>query len=161
MSIVVPCFNGWRYTNACLRALAANWDAAIPAEVIVVDDASTDQTAELLAACSGITVLRNDANQGFVGSANRGAQAARGRYVHFLNNDAFVDEGWLAPLVRLLEDDDSIGAVVSQLRYPDGTLYEAGAIIWQDGRGSNYGRGQSPKDERYRYVRDVDYGSAA
>ena len=53
-----------------------------------------------------------------------------------------------------------MGAVVSQLRYPDDTLAEAGGAIWRDGRGSNYGRGDAPADWRYATARSVDYGSA-
>ncbi|HVA33983.1 MAG TPA: glycosyltransferase [Candidatus Baltobacteraceae bacterium] len=161
VSIVVPAFDRWQYTNACLRALARVWDLDVPAEVIVVDDASTDATAELLAACSGIRVVRNERNGGFVAAVNAGAAAARGAYVHFLNNDTIVAPGWLRPLVARLASDERIAAAVSQLRYPDDTLAEAGGIIWSDGRGSNYGRGDSPHDWRYETARDVDYGSAA
>jgi O-antigen biosynthesis protein len=161
VSIIIPCFNQWRHTNACLLALAATWDATIAAEVIVVDDGSSDATQRLLALCSGIRAVRRDDNGGFIAACNSGAAQARGRYLHFLNNDALVGESWLRPLVDAFERDDRTGAVVSQLRYFDETLSEAGGVIWQDGRGSNYGRGGSPADSGYRYVRDVDYGSGA
>jgi GT2 family glycosyltransferase len=161
VSVIVPAFNRWHYTNAALRALAASRDPAIEMEVIVVDDGSTDPTAELLAACDGVRTIRLDRNGGFVAASNAGAAAARGRYLHFLNNDAIVTPGWLAPLVETLELNASVAAAVSQLRYADGTLAEAGGVIWRDGRGSNYGRGDSPGDWRYASARDVDYGSAA
>ncbi|HZZ00681.1 MAG TPA: glycosyltransferase, partial [Candidatus Baltobacteraceae bacterium] len=161
VSVVVPAFNRWQYTSAALRALAAACDPAIAMEIIVVDDASTDETPELLAACEGVRTIRLERNGGFGAACNAGAAAARGTYLHFLNNDAFVTPGWLAPLVETFERDASIAAVVSQLRYADGTLAEAGGVMWRDGRGSNYGRGDSPDDWRYASARDVDYGSAA
>ena len=54
VSIVIPAFNHWRYTNACLRAIAAAHDPTIATEIVVVDDGSTDRTVELLQACTGI-----------------------------------------------------------------------------------------------------------
>lgn len=161
VSVIVPAFNCWQYTNAALRALASAIDASIPMEIVVVDDGSTDETPHLLAACSGLRVVTLERNSGFVAASNAGAAAARGTYLHFLNNDAIVATDWLAPLVETLEHDASIAAAVSQLRYADGTLAEAGGVIWRDGRGSNYGRGDSPDDWRYASARDVDYGSAA
>jgi len=161
VSVIVPAFNRWQYTNAALRALASAYDPAIPIEVIVVDDASTDETRQLLASCEGVRTIRLERNGGFGAACNAGAATARGRYVYFLNNDAICTPGWLAPLVETLERDAGIVAAVSQLRYADGTLAEAGGVIWRDGRGSNYGRGDSPDDWRYASARDVDYGSAA
>ncbi len=160
MSIVVAAYGRWPYTNACLRALARTLDG-VPVEVIVVDDASTDRTAEMLAGCAGVRVVRRERNGGFVAAANDGAAAARGTFVHFLNNDTIVAPGWLQPLLDAFETGGRVAAVASQLRYPDDTLAEAGAILWNDGRGTNYGRGESPGDWRFLSLREIDYGSAA
>lgn len=161
VSIVVPCFDRWEYTNRCLLALAACWDEDIPAEVLVVDDGSADETNALLERSSGIRVIRNPVNVGFVGAANAGAREAHGRFLHFLNNDTIVTEGWMRPLLETFARDDRIAGVSSQLRHPNDDLAEAGSVIWRDAQGSNYGRDGSPHDWRYRYVRDIDYGSAA
>jgi GT2 family glycosyltransferase/glycosyltransferase involved in cell wall biosynthesis len=161
VSIVIPVFNQWRYTNACLRTLASARDPAVATEVIVVDDGSTDRSQELLALCTGIRLVHLESNRGFVAACNTGARAARGTYLYFLNNDAFVTKGWIRPLLDAFLTDPNVGAAVSQLRYPDDTISEAGGVIWSDGRGSNYGRGGSPRDWRYCSPRDVDYGSAA
>ncbi|MBV8373455.1 MAG: glycosyltransferase, partial [Candidatus Eremiobacteraeota bacterium] len=160
VSVVIPVFNGWRYTNACLRALAACDDPATAMQVVVVDDASTDRTTELLALCSGIDVVRLERNAGFAAACNAGAAAARAPFVHFLNNDTIVTPGWLRTLVDAFEDR-SVGAAVSQLRFPTERVAEAGGVIWNDGRGSNYGRARSPRNWRYCSRRAVDYGSAA
>ena len=161
VSVIVPAFNGWRHTNACLKALAATYDANVPTEIVIVDDASEDRTQELLDACSGIRTVRLEHNSGFAAACNAGARAARGTFLHFLNNDAFVTEGWERALLDTFAQDERIAAVVSQLRRPSGLLSEAGGVIWRDGQGWNYGRGGSPRDWPYRSVRDVDYGSAA
>lgn len=160
VSIVIPVFNERQCVNACLLVLRRAW-GPIPAEVIVVDDASTDDTPSLLQACSGIRVVRRERNGGFATACNSGAAVARGRYLHFLNSDALVTRGWLEPLCERLDRDRDTGAVVSQLRNTDGTIAEAGAIVWSDGQATNYGRGASPGDPRYDGPRDVDYGSAA
>lgn len=160
VSVIVPVHDGWRYTNGCLKALAGARDPNVPTEVIVVDDASEDATPDLLAACDGVRLVRFDRNAGFGAACNAGAVVARGTFLHFLNNDAFVTEGWLQPLLDALSGED-VAAAVSQLRAPGGRLSEAGGVIWRDGQGWNYGRGDSSNDWRYRSVRDVDYGSAA
>lgn len=161
VSVIIPAFNRWRYTNSCLKALAAADDPSIATEIVVVDDASTDRTAELLAACRGVRVVRLERNGGFGPACNAGAASARGTYLHFLNNDALVTDGWETPLVERFAQDARVAAAVSQLRDPAGRISEAGGIIWSDGQGWNYGRGDSARDWRYRSPREVDYGSAA
>ncbi len=160
-SIVVPVRDRRRYTNACLLALARNWDASIATEVITVDDGSTDDTRELIGRCTNVRVVRLERNGGFAAACNAGARIARGKYVHFLNSDAIVARGWLRPLLETFESDATVAAVASQLRPPSGRVAEAGSVIWQDGRGSHYGEGLKPSDERVAYARDVDYASAA
>ncbi len=160
VSIIIPVYDGRRYTNACLLALARAWDERIAAEVIVVDDASTDDTQVLLQRCQGVRIVPRLRNGGFAAACNDGARAARGRYLQFLNNDALVTDGWLQALLDFIAGD-GVAAAVSQLREADGTLSEAGCIVWSDGQGSNYGRDRSPERARYAYVRDIDYGSAA
>jgi GT2 family glycosyltransferase len=160
VSIIIPVYNNVRYTAACLNAVLRELDS-IPCEVIVVDDGSTDGTAEYLESCSGIQVVRHEVNLGFVKSINDGAAIARGRYLHLLNNDTIVTGGWKSALLRTFESRDRVGAVGSQLRAPDGTISEAGAIVWRDGNGANYGRGRTATDSGVTFPREVDYCSAA
>ncbi len=160
VSIVIPVFNNVALTARCLNAVLRELDS-LACEIIVVDDGSTDETSAYLNSCSGIRVLRHTENRGFVESANAGATAARGRFIHFLNNDTIVTPRWLAPLLRTFDFQDCVGAVGSQLRAPDGTISEAGAVIWRDGSGSNYGRGRKASDPRVSFPRDVDYCSGA
>ncbi len=160
VSIVVPVYNKIAYTSACLRSLAEH-AGAIPFEVIVVDDCSSDRTQERLADVEGIHVLRNAENLGFIGSCNAGAAAANGELVLFLNNDTRVTAGWLEALVRCLDEAPNAGLVGAKLIYPDGRLQEAGGIVFNDASGWNYGRFDDPDDPRYAFRREADYCSGA
>ncbi|WP_345782614.1 glycosyltransferase, partial [Dokdonella sp.] len=160
VSIIVPVYNKIAYTGACLRSIAEQ-AGPTPFEVIVVDDGSTDATAQRLAGIAGLRLLRNERNLGFIGSCNAGAAAARGDCVLFLNNDTVVTEGWLEALVRCLEEAPDAGLVGAKLVYPDGRLQEAGGIVFDDGSGWNVGRFDEPDDPRYGFRREVDYCSGA
>ena len=160
VSIVVPVYNHLDQTRHCLRSLAAA-GAKCTFEVIVVDDGSTDGSAEWLAACPQVRVQRMAENRGFVSACNAGADIARGRYVVFLNNDTEVTAGWLDALMGTFAVHPDCGLVGAKLIYPDGSLQEAGGIVFADGNACNYGRGGSPQDPRYNFVREVDYCSGA
>ncbi len=94
VTIVIPVFNQWAYTAACLRSLA-DTDCRTPFEVIIVDDQSSDETAERLATVEGLISIHNKKNLGFIGSCNRGSERAKGKYIVLLNNDTQVLDGWL------------------------------------------------------------------
>lgn len=160
VTIVIPIHGKWPYTRRCLRAIEAS-RPAVPFEIVVVDDASPDDSAERVAACPGLRLVRTDQNVGFVGACNSGARAARGELLVFLNNDTEVQRGWLDELVGTLYRDDRIGLVGAKLVYPDGQVQECGGIVWADGKGWNYGRGGDVDDPRLNSVRDVDYCSGA
>ncbi len=159
-SIVVPAFNHFDHTLTCLRALAASGDAT-PFEVIVVDDASSDETEQRLAEIEGIRVHRNAENLGFIGTCNAGAALARGDYIVFLNNDTAVQAGWLDALIRTFDMQPDAGLVGAKLVYPDGRLQEAGGIVFNDGSGWNYGRFEDPAAPPYNHLREADYCSGA
>jgi GT2 family glycosyltransferase/glycosyltransferase involved in cell wall biosynthesis len=160
ISIIIPVFNQLHFTRACLASLQKQ-QGTERFEVIVVDDCSTDGTAEAVSRMPGVVYLRNETNSGFITSCNRGAEAARGKYVVFLNNDTLVTDGWLTALIDTFADEPRAGIVGSKLIYPDGRLQEAGGIIWRDASGWNYGKSDDPAKPEYNYLREVDYCSAA
>jgi GT2 family glycosyltransferase len=164
VSIVVPCYNGIEHTGACLSTLRETLPRSFRGEIIVVDDASTDGTAELLEDLARvdnrITVLRNSQNRGFLESANRGAGEAASSVLVFLNNDTILLPGWLEPLLRVFADHADAGVVGGRLLYPDGRLQEAGGLVFADGSAWKYGYGDlDPGDPLYDYFRSVDYCS--
>src|SRR5438309_6580656 len=160
VSILIPVFNQFHFTQACLVSIKEH-QGAERFEVIVVDDCSTDATPEAISQLPGVIYLRNETNSGFIASCNRGAEKARGQYLVFLNNDTLVRAGWLKALVDTFVEDPYAGIVGSKLIYPDGRLQEAGGVIWRDASGWNYGKFDDPAKPEYNYLREVDYCSAA
>ncbi|MDJ0723044.1 MAG: glycosyltransferase [Desulfobacterales bacterium] len=160
-SIVIPVHNHCDYTRACIEAIVEETPEGVY-EIIVVDNASSDATRELLDRhADRVLTIRNDTNRGFVEACNQGAAAARAPYVVFLNNDTLPQKGWLQALIDALEHHDKVGAVGAKLIYPDGRLQEAGAVVFSDGRSKNFGRGDDPDKPEYNRICEVDYCSGA
>jgi O-antigen biosynthesis protein len=160
VSLVVPLFAQADLTRRCLKTIRDNTNT-FGYEVILVDDAADSETKQLLESVSGAQVLVNESNQGYLRSVNRGAALAHGRWLVLCNNDIEVQPGWLEAMLDCAESAEDIGVVTPKFVYPDGSLCEAGGIIWRDGTGVNYGRGESPDGFQYEYRRETDYGSAA
>ena len=160
VSVIIPIYGKCDYTLRCLMSIAAQLPQA-SFEVIVVDDCSPDRSAEVLQQVHGVRLLLNEKNQGFIRSCNIGAKAATGKYLYFLNNDTEVIHGWLDELLNTFHLFSNVGFVGSKLIYPDGSLQEAGGIIWQDGSAWNFGRNQNASLPVYNYAREVDYCSGA
>lgn len=158
VSIIIPVFNNWQFTYKCLLSLAEHTHGDF--EIIVVDNHSTDATPQLLAAVKGIRTITNATNEVFVNACNQAAATARGQYLLLLNNDTEVTEGWLDAMLEPFADHRT-GIVGAKLVYPDGSLQEAGGIIWRDGTGCNFGHGDDPDLPQYSYRRAVDYCSGA
>jgi GT2 family glycosyltransferase/glycosyltransferase involved in cell wall biosynthesis len=155
VSIVIPVYGQLPYTLNAIDALLRH-RARAALEIIVVDDGSPDNTPEILPGLTGI-VYHAQENAGFIAACNQGAALARGRFVVMLNNDTRVVEGWLDALVDSFTRWPRAGLVGAKLHYADGSLQEAGGIIWRDGRAWNYGRNDDPNRPQYSHARQVDY----
>lgn len=160
-SIIIPVFNKADFTFQCLRLLVKEIDFNTT-EIIVVNNASTDETGLLLSELHNfIRVIDNQENCGFVDACNQGANAASGEYLVFLNNDTIVLAGWLQNLLDTVNSDPSIGAVGSMFLYPDESIQEAGSIVWKTGEAHHYGWGRPGAERKFNFAREVDYCSAA
>lgn len=128
-SIIIPVWNRLEMTKDCLTALSHIQDQP-EYEVIIVDNGSTDGTAEFLKGLTGdVRIIRNDCNLGFAKACNQGARAARGKYLVFLNNDTIPKDGWLRALIQEAETNAEVGIVGSKLLFPDGTIQHAGVVF--------------------------------
>lgn len=160
VSIVIPVYNQFNYTYLCLRSIV-EYSSNVPYEIILADDGSTDRTQTIAEIVRGLRIVRNQQNLRFLKNCNHAAKEAKGKYILFLNNDTQVQPDWLTSLVELIEQDEKIGMVGSKLVYPDGSLQEAGGIVWKDGSAWNFGRGKNPLSPEFNYVKETDYISGA
>jgi len=160
VSLVIPVYGQHLHTFNCLKSLVDHTDLS-SVEVIVVDDASPEPAHLALKDVTGIQLVRNDKNLGFIGSCHRGADLAKGDYLVLLNNDIQVTPGWLDALLEVFRLRADAGMVGARLVYPDGSLQEAGGIVWRDGSAWNWGRNGDPEHPSHRYLRAADYCSGA
>jgi len=159
ISILLVLFNRAELTLACLRSVAEYRTEGI--EVVIVDNASSDSTPRLLERIRGARILRNPENRHFVLGVNQAARECRGEYILVLNNDAQLLPGALDNLIATIRTSEDIGAVGGKIILLDGSLQEAGSIVWQGGSCTGYGRGDDPMSPMYNFRRDVDYCSGA
>jgi O-antigen biosynthesis protein len=160
-SIIIPTFNNIRLTLECLASIARFTSLKADVEIIIADDASTDQTVQILTGIDNIRLLPNATNIGFLLNCNRAIAQARGQYVIFLNNDVQVTANWLEDLLQPFADFPKVGAVGPRYVFPDGMLQEVGAALAEDASAEMVGFGQNPDLPRYNYLRKVDYSSGA
>jgi O-antigen biosynthesis protein len=162
VSVIVLNLNKPDLTERCVTAVWKHRDST-PVELIVVDNGGTPENfAALAAAVRGrCTLLRLEVNRYFGEGNNIAAERARGRYLVFLNNDAFVTAGWLQPLLSQIRSDPAVGYVGPRFIYPDGRLQEVGAAIGRDGHVTQFGKVAPPDPADLAKARDVEYCSAA
>ncbi len=115
-SIIIPHYAGEGILCRCLEKIIAN-TRECPYEIILVDNGSIDGSVETASErFPDVRVLRYPENNGFAIACNRGIEAARGKYVILLNDDTEVGDNWLAPVISVMESDESIGACQPKVR---------------------------------------------
>ncbi len=160
VSIIIPAYGQIAFTLACLRSISRAENKA-SFEVIVVDDHSPIAEYRPLSEIANLRALRNSENLGYLRSCNAGAQHARGEDLVILNNDTLVTDGWIDALIETRVNFPDAGLIGSRLIFPDGSLQEAGSIVWRDGSAFNYGWGEDASVPRFAFARQADYVSAA
>ena len=159
LTIVLVFYNQARLSLLCLSSLLEFADVSF--RLIIVDNNSSDETSKLLEHIENAQIIRNQENFGFVRAVNQAAEQVKTEYLLLLNNDAVIEEATLSTAINTLKSDSSIGAVGAKIKLLDGSLQEAGSIIWNDGACLGYGRGQDPMQPEFMFQRDVDYCSGA
>lgn len=115
VSIIILNWNGKKWLEKCLPSVKKL--TYKPLEVIVVNNGSTDDSAEFIKKNhSWVRVVEIKKNRGFAGGNNLGVKKARGKYIVLLNNDTQVSSGFLEPLVEKMEEDKTVGMVQPMLR---------------------------------------------
>jgi GT2 family glycosyltransferase len=140
---------------ACLDSIALNAGDVAYEVIIVLNDPTPERSAEIQSGVSGARVFSFRANLGFGRAINFAAERARGQYIVLLNDDCVVTRGWLEWLVETEQRRPRCAIVGSTNLHPDGTLQEAGSVVWSDGTTSCIGEGLAP--EQMRFERRVDY----
>jgi GT2 family glycosyltransferase len=158
VSIVIPVYNNLTLTLECLTSIQRGTEG-VSFEVIVVDDASTDASPDVLPLIENVVYLRNEENLGFLRTCNAASRHARGEFLVLLNNDVQVRDGWLPALLDAFSRHEGVGAAGPKILYPSGRLQEAGSLINPDGSTRLVGLGHDPALPRYNYPRAVDYCS--
>lgn len=115
VSVILVNFRGTDDTLEAIRRLRElDWPAD-QLEIVVVDNASGDGSADRLRAeAPGVLLVESDENLGFAGGCNLGVARSRGEFLAFLNNDAKPDAGWVSAAVRRLREP-GVGAVASRV----------------------------------------------
>ena len=157
-SIILVLYNQAELTFDCLQSIRF-YAADEALELIIVDNASTDATDALLARIDGVKIVRSQENLHYLRGVNRAVREATGEYLLLLNNDALLQPGSLAAAIDVLASSEDVGAVGGRIMLPDGTLQEAGSIIWSDGTCTGFARGKDPESPEVMFRRDVDYCS--
>jgi len=159
-SVIIPVWNGREYLPACLDALLAQDYPDF--EVIVVDNASADGSADLVAdKYPQVRLIRNHSNLGFAGGCNTGLRVATGEMMVLLNQDTVVQAGWLQALALCLQNP-KVGVAGCKILYPDGeTIQHAGGWIeWPLGLAHHYGYGERDNGQ-WDEPRQVEYVTGA
>lgn len=129
VDVVVPVFGGWEYAQECIRALLAQ---TVTPQIIVVDDASPDDTADRIAtAFPQVRLVRNETNSGFAVACNRGIVVGHGDIVILLNSDVVAAPDMVAQIAQAFAGDeaDSLGSVAPLLLRQDGRVDALGVCV--------------------------------
>lgn len=145
----------------CLASLRQHISTDVAYEALVLFNGTPVADRERVRpALEADKVIANGVNLGFAAGNNRLAAHARGEFLVFLNDDTEVQPGWLEALVEATDAHSGVDAVGSRILHPDGSLQEAGSVVWRDGSTVGVGRGLPAGSRRYDYLREVDYVSA-
>ncbi|HHT0592272.1 TPA: glycosyltransferase [Legionella anisa] len=159
VSIIIPVYNQWKLTCACLNSILSTCDGDVNYELILADDCSTDDTMNAATLYPGLIVIKTEKNSGFLQNCNHAARIARGRHILLLNNDTIVLPNWLENLYKTIESDADIAIVGSKILYPTGLIQEAGSVVFHNGSTLNV-RPENSRDWFFLNTqRDTDYVS--
>ena len=122
LSIIIVSWNVKKELITCLKSIKKHWPQ-YDFETIVVDNASTDGTSEMISGdFPDVIKIENKENRGFAAANNQGVKIAKGRYILFLNPDTRIEDDTLNKLISFMHDNPDIGACGPKLLNEDGTI---------------------------------------
>ena len=121
LSILVVSWNTSEKTVACLDSIETGLRGAVAHETILIENGSTDGSAESLAHRSDIRFVANPENRGYAAAVNQAYALARGDLILLLNSDIRFTPGALATLVEFLEQHSEVAGVGPRYLNPDGS----------------------------------------
>ncbi len=164
VSVIILNFNGKRWLKECLDSLAGSDYPQDRYEVILGDNASTDDSLDFVRQqYPRVKIIAFDENSGFCRSNNRCAREARGEYLVFLNNDTFVTKAWLIELVRAVLAESGVVSCASKILFPNlkkKILNAAGGKLFITGS-SIYEGWMQEDGPAYDIPKDTGFGCAA
>jgi N-acetylglucosaminyl-diphospho-decaprenol L-rhamnosyltransferase len=123
LSVIVVNYNTEGYLERCIGSVYAS-AGEVAMEVVVVDNASTDGSADLASAkYAGVSLIRNAQNRGFAAAVNQGIRATKAPFMFLLNPDAEISWGTLERLLKVARDRPRAGALGVLVRDPQGSIY--------------------------------------
>lgn len=160
VSVVLITWGRAELTFECIESLSQIKSPNI--EVVVFDNASPDNTLEMLSHFDGnIQIVEHSENVGFLLGCNLAVEYASSDTILLLNNDTTLPSDAISKAYERLNSDENIGAVGGKIILPDGKLQEAGSFVWRHGGAQGYLRGADVDDPRGNFVRPVDFVSGA
>ncbi len=127
VDIVIVSYNTSGHLRDCIRSIREH---TLPDDyqIWVVDNASTDDSPQLIKALPEVEGIFNHSNRGYGAACNQGIKAGNGQYIFLLNSDIRVTPHWLPPLVRVLKSSARIAVVGPKLVSPKGFIFGAGVV---------------------------------
>ncbi|GAK59770.1 glycosyl transferase [Candidatus Vecturithrix granuli] len=165
VSVIIVNWNGAKYLPACLSALMQQ--TYTPIEIVIVDNASTDDSCQVIEAFQHrhqelrtLTLLRNSSNTGFCRGNNQGIQHSHGDFVLLLNADVTLAADFIERLVHLMSSDPMVGIALGKLLSGENTskLDSTGIVILKNRRALD--RGQREEDRGQYDVREEVFGAS-
>jgi GT2 family glycosyltransferase len=159
VSVCIPVVSEHGLIDGCLDSLNGS-NPSLETEFVVVANGLDEGGVSSLRSREDIVLVHSAVNTGFSGGNNLAARFARGRFLLLLNDDSVVEDGYIDRLVAALERDPSVAAAGGRILSIDGTVQEAGSVLWRDGWVAHAGSGLPGGSTAYAYPRYADYLSA-
>ena len=148
VSLIISVFEQIEYTKRCLSSLERTLNGKVEYEVLIVDDASEDGSAEFLRSLKvPFQVFFNSERKGFAKNNNLAASKAKGEFLCLLNNDVFVKGDWLLPMIKVFEEKEDAGVIGNVQRLAESRKYDhMGVVFGPQGNPRHYGQWFKQRD---------------